>query len=365
MADIVQTMLQEALGDAARSTKFGAFLHFSTSALEPQGTDIYMHVKTSMFPGKSHEPYDLRFKGRSIPVRGQVKYDNTWTCSFYLTENHELKLAFEDWIESLDQTENMDHNLPRGISAGQAVGTNFSTTMMLAQMDFTGDTETAMYQLHNVFPKNVSSVPVDYSSTGTILEFTVDFSYSHYTAEKVGGVKLPAKTGGGPDIPGVSAVSTPGAPNFSTPGSGGNSGGNSSGSSGNLMNQIFGSSSGPGGSANIGGAARDMGNSSINSFSQAGIQAGSYVMGSITGAASSGDFSQIPSDFRNISTNFAGAAKGVVIDTFNNARGAVVAGAQQVASEVVSRVTAPVNRVLDSASRNINKASKMISKFKF
>ena len=35
--------------------------------------------------------------------------------------------------------------------------------------------------MHNAFPKSVSSVDVDYSSTGSILEFTVEFSYSHYS----------------------------------------------------------------------------------------------------------------------------------------------------------------------------------------
>ena len=91
MADVIQDMLQQALGDVARSTKFEAYLNFNTPALGPTNTEIYMQVKTAAFPGKSYEPYDLKFKGRSIPIRGQVKYDNTWTCSFYLTEGHDSR----------------------------------------------------------------------------------------------------------------------------------------------------------------------------------------------------------------------------------------------------------------------------------
>lgn len=274
MADVIQGMLQSALGDAARSTKFEAYLNFNTPALGPENTEVYLHVKTAQFPGKNYEPIDLRYKGRSIPIRGQVKYDNTWTCAFYLTEGHELKIAFEDWIESLDQTQNMSSNLNSAVKAGQSQGSNFASEFMIAQMDFTGESQTTVYNLHNIFPKSVSAVPVDYSSVGTILEFTVEFSYSHYTAVRVGGVKLPAK-GGGPTVAGNSTVSD-------------NSNMTLRGRGTNLLNDL-----------------EDKLKDSANSALKNSID-----------SVLSGNFSNLG----NIATNFAGGATEAITSTFNSAK---------------------------------------------
>lgn len=275
MADVIQGMLQSALGDAARSTKFEAYLNFNTAALGPENTEVYLHVKTTQFPGKNYEPIDLRYKGRSIPIRGQVKYDNTWSCTFYLTEGHELKIAFEDWIESLDQTQNMSSNLSSAVRAGQAQSSNFASEFMIAQMDFTGESQTTVYNLHNILPKSVSAVPVDYSSVGTILEFTVEFSYSHYTAVRVGGVKLPAKGGGGPTISGNSAVSS-------------NSNMTLRGRGTNLLNDLE-------------NKLKDSANSALKNSIDSVL---------------SGNFSNLG----NIATNFAGGATAAITSTFNSAK---------------------------------------------
>lgn len=318
MADVIQGMLQSALGDGARSTKFEAYINFSTAALGPQNTDIYMHVKTTAFPGKSFEPIDLRFKGRSIPIRGQVKYDNTWSCTFHLTEGHELKLAFENWIESLDQTQNMSANLNSQVRAGQAAGTGFASDFMIAQMDFSGEGQTSVYNLHNVFPKNVSSVQIDYSSVGTILEFTVEFAYSHYTAVQVGGVKLPAKTGAGPDIPGFSELAGANTPNFALGGLGSNIR--------DLEGQLRG----------LGlGVRRDLESQLMDSSRKALIDSIDSV--------SAGDFGNL----KNIATNFGGSAQGIVMGTFSNAReslGALssVSGLQAAGRQLVAINKAPL-----------------------
>lgn len=184
MSSVVQNMLDGVLGDGARSTKFECFINFGETKLIDKENDIFALVKTSQFPGKSHDVIDLKFKGRNIPVKGQVKYENTWTCTFMATESHELKKAFEDWIESLDQKHNINA-VSKEIDFAQKKnnvfeGSGYTNTLRIAQMDFHGENETIVYELYNAFPKSVSSIPVDYSSVGTILEFTVEFSYSHY-----------------------------------------------------------------------------------------------------------------------------------------------------------------------------------------
>lgn len=182
MANVIQTMINSALGDGARSTKFDCVIGLDT--FSPGSKTLSALVKTASFPGKSHEVIDLKFKGRNIPVRGQTKYENTWSCTFYLDETHSLKKAFEDEIESLD-IHHFDDVSAGIISAQRRNVTNFSRTLTIVQLDFDGTQQTAVYNLYNVFPKSVSQVEVDYSEVGKVQEFTVEFSYSHFDTANV------------------------------------------------------------------------------------------------------------------------------------------------------------------------------------
>lgn len=180
MAQVYQTKINRILGDGARATKFAI-----TGITDPFDTnqDKYLIIKTAQFPGKFHDVIDFKYKGRNIPIKGQTRYDNTWSCSFYLEESHDLRDMFMNWIEALDQQHNMSGSLPRGVIVAKN-RFNFSTytsTITLVQVNFDDDTQpTASYQLYNAFPKSISAIELDYSNTGTILEYTVEFSYSHF-----------------------------------------------------------------------------------------------------------------------------------------------------------------------------------------
>lgn len=177
MANVVQTMINDALGDGARSTKFDCVIGLDTFL--PGSRMLSAVVKTASFPGKSHEVIDLKFKGRNIPVRGQTKFENTWSCTFYLDEMHSLKKAFEDEIESLD-IHNFKDQTSIVKNAQRRNQKNYTRTLTIVQLDFDGSQQTAVYNLYNVFPKSVSQVDVDYSEVGKVQEFTVEFSYSHF-----------------------------------------------------------------------------------------------------------------------------------------------------------------------------------------
>lgn len=182
MSSVIQNLLDNTLGDGARSAKFECVVSFPESALFPNVQDVLPLTKTSQFPGKSHEVIEMKYKGRTIPIKGQVKYDNTWSCSFYLTQDHALKEAFENWVEAIDQVHNMSPELSSKVKGAQAThnGSGYTTDMKITQMDFHGEEKKVTYTLHNVFPKSVSSLDVDYSEVGTVLEVAVEFSYSYY-----------------------------------------------------------------------------------------------------------------------------------------------------------------------------------------
>lgn len=181
MAQVYQTKINRILGDGARATKFAI-----TGFDDPFNTDKehYLILKTAQFPGKFHDVIELKFKGRTIPIKGQTRYDNTFTCTFYLDETHELRSMFMNWIEALDQKHNMQQLQHEKVidakNKHSSVG-NYTSTLIMTQVNFDDDTEeTANYKLYNVFPKSVSSIELDYSNVGNIIEYTVEFSYSHF-----------------------------------------------------------------------------------------------------------------------------------------------------------------------------------------
>lgn len=177
MANVVQTMINNALGDGARSAKFDCII--GLDSFKGGSKLISAFVKTAQFPGISNEIIDFKFKGRSIPLRGQTTHGQTWTCTFYTDEMHSLKLAFEAEIEALD-AHLYDHTSSTVTSALSRKSKKYTSTLTIVQLDFDGTQQTAVYNLYNVFPKSVSSIDSDYSEVGKIQEFTVEFSYSHH-----------------------------------------------------------------------------------------------------------------------------------------------------------------------------------------
>jgi hypothetical protein len=189
MATYIQNLLNNTLGDGARATKFDADIFFTNSSLFPSSEDTRTLVKATAFPGKTHDIVDLKYKGRSIPLKGQVKYNQTWSCTFYLTEDHKLKNAFEVWLEALDQ----QHNYPKVDDVAGLAGTqgkhvsSYTSNVKLFQKNFNNTINTAQYNLFNVFPIEVSGMEYSSESVGQIQEFTVTFAYSYYTMEVLKG----------------------------------------------------------------------------------------------------------------------------------------------------------------------------------
>jgi len=191
MSSIVQNILERTIGDGARATKFELFFEFTNPDSAPTAEDVLIMAKTTSFPGKTHETIDFKYKGRSIPIKGQIKYTQSWECTFHLTQDHLLKNAFENWIEALDQKHNyMDPTTQAHLTTTQkkhSTNKNYTTTIKIYQRDFDDENNTAVYTLYNVFPTEIAPVQYSYESVGQVQEFSVTFSYSYFTLEVLKG----------------------------------------------------------------------------------------------------------------------------------------------------------------------------------
>ena len=177
-----QRLLSSVLGDGARATKYDVAFAFSNPAAFPQAKDLAILCKATQFPGISHSTINLQYKGRSIPIRGQTKYSQTWECSFYLPENHALKQAFEAWVAALDEMtyyNQTPNSYEKGTRAAHRTK-EYVTDVTLYQLSFDETKETCKYTLYNVFPIEVAPIQASADSPGAIEELVVTFSYSHF-----------------------------------------------------------------------------------------------------------------------------------------------------------------------------------------
>ena len=181
----VANLIQTAIGDGARTTKFDVAFQFTNPSMFPSAQNVAVMVKTTAFPGKLHQTIDFKYAGRSIPIRGQIKYTNTWECTFYLPQDHSIKKGFESWIDALDETVYFENTPNANVSRARSLHNRrgYTTDIAIYQLDFTGQNQVARYILHNVFPIEVQPVTVNSDGPGDIEELSVTFSFSHYELE--------------------------------------------------------------------------------------------------------------------------------------------------------------------------------------
>lgn len=183
MANIsLPRQLYSALGDGARSNRYDVLITLKDNTAGINERTIGMLCKSASFPGRSHDIIDFVYKGRSIPIRGQSNYEQEWSCTFYLTEDHGLRDQFVTWIESLDEVHNYV-DASYAAKPRQESHNSYIRDVKIYQQNFNDTQATAEYTLHNAFPKSVDAVDLNGSESSSLLEYRVTFAYSHYTVQ--------------------------------------------------------------------------------------------------------------------------------------------------------------------------------------
>lgn len=182
MATFNQVRLGKQLGDGQRPTKFEAMVVMGSGS-KTHDEAFQALIKTSSFPSIKQEPLIYKYKGREFPMRGIPKYDTSWSCTFYLQENHELKVVLEDWL--LSSTSETFSKRSEGTKKFDESG--MYKTFLIFQRDFNDENNTVQYELKNVFPKSINTLEVNYGIAGSVLELTVEFGFSHFVYKPLDG----------------------------------------------------------------------------------------------------------------------------------------------------------------------------------
>lgn len=164
--------LKVAVGAGARANKYQIFLGSISGVNLGSETDLL--CKATTFPGKTIGQIEVWNQGRKFIMPGDTSYSNTWTVTFYGTENHALRKEFIKWMAAADDFQNNKH-------AGTP--STVMTSMKVAQLNSQAEV-TAEYEFANVFVQDIGEISVGDDSADTLVEFDVTFSFTDWVVTK-------------------------------------------------------------------------------------------------------------------------------------------------------------------------------------
>ena len=127
------------------------------------------------------------FRGRTLKVAGDRTFD-TWTITVINDENFLLRNAFEAWMQGISKNSNntgatnpgdymtyaLVHQLGRGADRG-ASSSEASTSVGGSSI-----VPLKTYTFFDIFPTEISDIPLSYESTDVIEEYTVTFQVQYW-----------------------------------------------------------------------------------------------------------------------------------------------------------------------------------------
>jgi hypothetical protein len=163
--------LKNALGAGARANKYR--VNFSVPSAVPVTSNLQnvdALCKASNFPSMSIGQIEVFNQGRKLILPGDTTYTNTWTLSFYNTEDHALRKDMISWMKSADHFQNNSHSGNPASLMGE---------LSVEQLDSAGN-PTAKYTFHNVFVQEVGELAIGDDQVDTVQEFDATFSFTDW-----------------------------------------------------------------------------------------------------------------------------------------------------------------------------------------
>lgn len=163
--------LKSALGAGARANKYR--INFSVPAVIATQSNLQNAdalCKASNFPSMTIGQIEAFSQGRKLILPGDTTYTNTWTLTFYNTEDHGLRRDMISWMKSTDHFQNNQHS---------GNPTSVMGELSVEQLDSAGN-PTTKYTFHNVFVQEVGELSIGDDQVDTIQEFDVTFSFTDW-----------------------------------------------------------------------------------------------------------------------------------------------------------------------------------------
>lgn len=141
-------------------------------------------VKAAALPASTISPIDIPFRGRILKIAGDRTFE-TWTITVMNDSSFEIRSAFEKWMNYMNKMDD---------GTGSTDPTTYQKDAIVHQLDRTGEILRS-YKFWDIFPTNISTIDLNYETTDTIEEFTVELQVHWWEAYKGTGASA-----GGEDI---------------------------------------------------------------------------------------------------------------------------------------------------------------------
>ena len=146
--------------------------------------DFTFLCRSAGIPASTIGTVEVPFRGRVIKLPGDRTFES-WTITVMADEDMSVRGYFEKWMEKLNKHEN-----------GAGYTDKFASTLRVSQLARGTATTTALkdphsvvrsYDFYNAFPTNIAQIDLSYDNNNTIAEYTVEFQYDWWEANKADG----------------------------------------------------------------------------------------------------------------------------------------------------------------------------------
>ena len=149
--------------------------------------------KAAALPSSTITEIPIPFRGRILKVAGDRTFD-TWTITVINDENFRIRSKFEQWMNGISKLTDgsgatspgsymasaVVNQLGRGANQGKnAIGSSSAGDGSGGRSDVK---PLRTYYFSDIFPTEVSEIPLSYETTDTIEEFTVTFQVQYWVA---------------------------------------------------------------------------------------------------------------------------------------------------------------------------------------
>jgi len=141
-------------------------------------------VKAAALPASTIASVDIPFRGRILKVAGDRTFE-TWTITIINDVDFSIRSAFEKWMNSINKMTD---------ATGLTNPVDYQKDAVVKQLDRDGSVLRS-YKFWDIFPTNISTIDLNYETTDTIQEFTVEMQVHYWEA-----LRGTAAQAGGEDI---------------------------------------------------------------------------------------------------------------------------------------------------------------------
>jgi len=142
-------------------------------------TDSRYLCKVSEIPGSTVGVIEVPFMGRKLKIAGDRTFA-TLSVTMINDEGFHVRGRMEQWLDIIAH-----HETARGATSLNS----YQQQLMLTQLARSGDGSRGAppirYSFVDAFPTALSTIAVDWSTTDTIEEYTVEFQYQYWTSTAV------------------------------------------------------------------------------------------------------------------------------------------------------------------------------------